>query len=231
MKVNYRGRLGFVERISAWLARMRVRNSPAYRRSRRILAVLVIVLVVSIVLGAVLRSRAAPAALSVCGIHTKGEVQALILRVAGEEIGGDYRDYCKVTYSADGSVSSVSVDAAAVNAVSARVVEALERELTRFSVTSELPLGDLVLPTFFSGRGPALKVDSTVYAAVSGEVKSALADAGINQTLHTLELEIKVDLSVVCMGKEEEIEVISLLPLAEALVVGGTPGGLVVGGV
>lgn len=188
-----------------------------------------IVLLIALVLGGVLRSSAAPAALSVCGIHTKGEVQALILRIAGEEIGGDYRDYCRAVYSADGSVSAVSVDAAAVNAVSARMVERLEQALSRFSVTSELPLGDLILPTYFSGRGPALKVDSTVYAAVSGEVKSALTDAGINQTLHSLELEIKVNLSVICMGEEEKFEVVSILPLAEALIVGGTPGGMVVG--
>lgn len=181
-----------------------------------------------IVTVSLLRARAAPAALSVSSIHTRGEVQALILRVAGEEIGGEYRDYCSAVYDADGSVSSVSVDAAAVNAVSARMVERLERELSRFSVTSELPLGDLILPTLFSGRGPSLKVDSTVYAAVSGEVKSTLTDAGINQTLHRLELEVTVELSVVCMGREESLEVISTLPLAEALVVGGIPGGMIV---
>lgn len=220
----------FSERFCMWMGRMRSRNSRTYRRFRRTAALLAVFIAVSLLGGWLLRSGAADTALSVCVIHTQGEVQALILRVAGEEMSGDYRDYCSAVYSADGSVSSVSLDASAVNALSARVVERLERELSRFSVTSELPIGDLILPTFFSGRGPSLKVHSTVYAAVNGEVKSRLSDAGINQTLHSLELEVRVDLSVVCMGREEALEVTSLLPLAEALVVGSTPGGLIVGG-
>ncbi len=231
MKGNYASLSDFSERLRSWLGHLTVGKGRAYRRGRRAAVILLIVLLICAILGGIVRAAAAPTALSVCGIHTKGEVQALILRVAGEEIGGEYRDYCTSVYSADGSVSSVSVDATAVNAVTARVVERLEEELSRFSVTSELPLGDLILPTFFSGRGPALRVHSTVYAAVSGEVRSSLADAGINQTLHTLKLEIKVNLTVVCMGKEEAFEVTSLLPLAEALVVGSTPGGLMVGGV
>lgn len=205
-----------------------MRHSRAWRKGKKWALILCVLLTVSLIASVILRSTAAETALSVCGIHTRGEVQALILRAAGDEIGGEYRDYCSVVYSTDGSVSAVSLDAAAVNALSARMVERLERELSRFSVTSELPLGDLIFPTLFSGRGPALKVHSTVYAAVSGEVKSYLTDAGINQTLHTLELEITVDLSVVCMGREEEMQVISTLPLAEALIVGGTPGGLIV---
>lgn len=227
-----RGKRLFSLSLGEWLSSIRGRCPSRYGRasirSKRAMLLIALLLTIGLVLGGILRSCAAPAALSVCGIHTQGEVQALILRVAGEEIGGAYRDYCREVYSADGNVSSVSLDASAVNTVSARVVERLERELSRFSVTSELPIGDIILPTFFSGRGPALKIHSTVYAAVSGEVKSELVDAGINQTLHTLELEIRVDLSVICMGKEESLEVVSLLPLAEALVVGGTPGGLIV---
>lgn len=228
MRGSYAALSSFSERYRSWLGRIRSRNSRACRHTGRVLLILLGSLAIVLLAGGILRSSAAPAALSVSGIYTKGEVQAMVLRIAGEEIGGDYRDYCTAVYSADGSVSSVSVDAAAVNAVSARMVERLERELTHFSVTSELPLGDLILPTYFSGRGPSLKIHSTVYGAVSGEVKSALSDAGINQTLHSLELEIKVNLSVVCMGQEEALEVVCLLPLAEALVVGGIPGGMIV---
>lgn len=231
MKANYSYLSSFLERISSWAARSRSRHHSAWRRGKIWLLILLVLLTVVLIVNALLRSSAAETALSVCTIHTRGEVQALILRVAGEEIGGDYRDYCRSVYAADGSVSSVMVDASSVNALAARIVERLERELSRFSVTSELPLGDLVLPTLFSGRGPSLKIHSTAYAAVSGEAKSSLTDAGINQTLHSLELEVKVNLTVVCMGKEEAIEVVSLLPLAEALVVGSTPGGLVVGGI
>lgn len=230
MKGSYLRLSSFSEHISSLIAQSRSRHSRAWRRGQKWVFGIAILLIVSLISAAVLRSSAAEAAVSVCSIHTRGEVQALILRVAGEEIGGDYHDFCTAVYSADGSVSAVSVDASAVNALSARMVARLERELSRFSVTSELPMGDLILPTLFSGRGPALKVHSTVYAAVSGEVKSTLVDAGINQTLHSLELEVKVDLSVVCMGREEPLEVVATLPLAEALVVGSTPGGLIVEG-
>lgn len=228
MKVNYSYLSSFLERISTWAAGNRSKHYRAWRKGKLWLFGAIILLAAVLILNALLRSSAADTALSVCTIHTKGEVQALILRVAGEEIGGDYRDYCTSVYNAEGFVSSVEIDASAVNALAARVVERLERELGHFSVTSELPLGDLILPTLFSGRGPSLKIRSTVYAAVNGEAKSTLTDAGINQTLHSLELEVNVNLSVVCMGKEEAIEVVSLLPLAEALVVGATPGGMIV---
>ncbi len=214
-------------KLGLWSRKFR---HPQNRRTVRIGIMFLVLLFTGILIGnGLLRARAAPAALQISGIRTRGEVQSLILQIAGEEIGGNYRDYCRAVYNADGSVSAVSVDASAVNDVSARVVERLESEFNRFGVTSELPVGDLILSTFFSGRGPLLNVHSTVYGAVSGEIKSTLTDAGINQTLHKLELEIRVSLTVVCMGKEERFEVVSLLPLAEALVVGGTPGGLIIG--
>lgn len=226
MKAGYTPLTRFLGRFRSWWTR--VRSKGAYRKGGRLLITVAVMLSVILILSVILRARAAPAALSVCAIRTKGDVHALILKAAGEMIGGDYRDYCTVVYTAEGLVSSVSVDAAAVNALTARLFERLEGELSRFSVTAELPLGDLIFPTLFSGRGPSLKVHSTVYGAVSGEVKSTLTDAGINQTLHTLELEVTVSLTVVCMGEEEALEVVTLLPLAEALIVGDIPGGMIV---
>lgn len=228
MKANYARLSSFSGWFSSYLSGWRSKNSRAWRRGKKWAVVLALLVIISAISVGAVRLSASDTALSVCVIHTRGEVQALILRVAGEEIGGDYHDYCTSVYNADGLVSSVEVDSSAVNAISAQVVERLERELSHFSVISELPLGDLILPTFFSGRGPSLKIHSTAYASVSGEVKSTLTDAGINQTLHSLDLEITVDLSVVCMGKEEPLEVIVILPLAEALIVGGIPGGMIV---
>lgn len=228
MRGNHLRLSSFAERFSTSLARSYSRHSRAWQRGKRWVLIICVLLSVVLILSALLRSSAAEAALEVCEIHTRGEVQAVILRVAGEEIGGEYRDYCSAVYDAEGNVSAVTVDATAVNALSARVVERLERELSHFSVVSELPIGNLLFPTIFSGRGPSLEFHSTAYAAVNGDVKSTLADAGINQTLHTLELEITVDLSVVCMGCEREMQVVSTLPLAEALIVGGIPGGMIV---
>ena len=52
----------------------------------------------------------------------------------------------------------------------------------------------------------------------------------MNQTLHRLEVEVSVSLTMIVLGETSEFCVTSRILLGEAVIVGAMPGGVVVSG-
>ena len=91
--------------------------------------------------------------------------------------------------------------------------------------TSELgiPVGSLILPELFSGRGPGIPVQILSIRNSDGSFKSYFTEAGINQTLHQVTMEVIVDVSVLVLGKTEDFTVSSQVIVAETVIVGHVP--------
>ena len=65
-----------------------------------------------------------------------------------------------------------------------------------------IPLGSLFLPEFFSGKGPAIPVHILSIRNSDATFESNFSQAGINQTLHQLNMIVSVDVSVLVMGRK-----------------------------
>ena len=86
-----------------------------------------------------------------------------------------------------------------------------------------IPIGSLFLPEFFSGKGPAIPVHILAIRNSEASFTSNFCQAGINQTLHQLIMEIDVDAAVLVLGETSSVTVSSQVVVAETIIVGDVP--------
>ena len=137
----------------------------------------------------------------------------------------DYRSFVTVVRDETaGRVLSLETDVTAINRMKAAVSNAVMQALTacekqRISV----PLGILIGGSFFTGRGPFLPItvhtSGTVITTLSGE----FSDAGINQTNHTLYLDMQVMITAALPLERVFIELETRFPVCDTVIVGEVP--------
>ena len=85
------------------------------------------------------------------------------------------------------------------------------------------PIGSLFLPEFFSGKGPAIPVHILAIRNSDATFSSNFIQAGINQTLHQLVMEVNVEAAVLVLGETSTFQVSSQIVVAETVIVGEVP--------
>lgn len=194
-------------------------------------AVVVIMVLVFLILPPILRARAAPLALPIFESIAESRVQKLVRETAEElTASGEYGEFCTLRCTADGTVQGLVVESGEVRRYAADLSAALERELAGVKLFCKIRSGDILFPKLFSGSGFDLTVRGSLYGGASARTVSSLEEGGLNQTLHRLELEVTVPLTLTVLGREEQLTVISRILIGEAVIVGAIPGGIVVGG-
>lgn len=140
--------------------------------------------------------------------------------------GGGYQYDTLIAVSRDenGAVQSVETDAAAVNRLSTAVVSSLSETLAQedFS-TLRLPLMNATGSAFWMGRGPKITMRIQQSGAAAAQMTSTFSAAGINQTVHRLELTLTFRAVVLVAGMSEPIETSGTFLVAETVIVGAVP--------
>lgn len=75
----------------------------------------------------------------------------------------------------------------------------------------------------FSGMGPDIQIKLMTDGTVETELKSEFKEAGINQTLHRIYLEVKCHISILTPYDVIEETVINQVLLAEGIIIGNIP--------
>lgn len=135
--------------------------------------------------------------------------------------------YDRIVYfekNLDGEITALKTNMAEVNRLKTAILNLVNDEILAMD-TSELsiPLGSLAIPELFSGRGPGIPIQIISIRNSDGSFSSQFTEAGINQTLHQLTMEVLVDVSVLVLGKAEEFTVSSHVVVAETVIVGQVP--------
>jgi len=135
-----------------------------------------------------------------------------------------YADLITVTTAADGSVTSLTADTAAVNLLKSTVSLAiLERVGNKQKINVSIPLGTLLGSHYFTGRGPFIKIPVGMSGNVLTEMKSEFTAAGINQTRHRLVLEVKTHIFAAIPTAYTTITVDTSFIIAESILLGKIP--------
>ena len=129
----------------------------------------------------------------------------------------DGADWSSVSTAENGSFR---VDPALLNEATERLLSALEKEK---KLKVKIPLGSLTNKQFLSGKGPG--VTARVFCDYRAEcaVRSEIGTVGINQTLYTVKLDVKVDGTLFLKDKRETVTVTDTLIVDQRLYIGGVP--------
>lgn len=188
------------------------------------------ILFLLLLLGGILiwfRVRYNDAIRSLAGTQVRNATSDLINDSIDAQIELGNIQYDRIVYfekNLDGEITALKTNMAEVNRLKTAILNLVNDEILAMD-TSQLaiPLGSLAIPELFSGRGPEIPVEIISIRNSDGSFESFFSEAGINQTLHQLTMEVVVDVSVLVLGKAEEFTVSSHVVVAETVIVGQVP--------
>lgn len=151
----------------------------------------------------------------------------LINDAIDEQIENGHIQYDRIVYfekDLNGRITALKTNISEVNRLKTSILNLINDEILAMD-TSHLgvPLGNLFLPEFLSGKGPSIPVEILSIRNSDGSFESHFTEAGINQTRHQLTMEVVVDVSVLVLGETENFAVTSQVVVAETIIVGDVP--------
>lgn len=135
-----------------------------------------------------------------------------------------YSDFVTVVKDDNGQVIMLQANAVNINLLARLVEREVAVKLNKLSELGiKIPLGNLTNIPFFSGKGPVLNIKILPNPTVRCFFKSEFTDAGINQTLHRIYIEVNVSMSLLMPTYKTQIDNALQMLVAENLIIGDVP--------
>ena len=124
----------------------------------------------------------------------------------------------------NGRITALKTNISEVNRLKTDILNIINDEILALDTSDiGIPLGSLIFPELLSGKGPAIPVHILSIRNSDAVFASNFSQAGINQTLHQLTMQVSVDVSVLVLAKTETFTVTSEVVVAETVIVGAVP--------
>ena len=197
------------------------------RRIRRwkLLIMLAAVLGIWAFLG--LRARLWPVVESLARTQVTNTASDLINDAILEQILEGQIQYDRIVYfekDLNGRITALKTNMAEVNRLKTETLNIINDQIMAQD-TEQLgvSLGSLILPEFFSGKGPQIPVRILAIRNSDAGFHSDFTEAGINQTLQQLSMDVIVDVTILVLGQTRTFTVSSQMVVAETIIVGDVP--------
>jgi len=124
----------------------------------------------------------------------------------------------------EGRITALKTNMNEVNRLKTDILNIINDEILALDSSDiGIPIGSLFLPELFSGKGPAIPVHILSIRNSDANFVSSFSQAGINQTLHRLNMEVSIDVSVLVLGETSSFTMSSEVVVAETIIVGQVP--------
>ena len=124
----------------------------------------------------------------------------------------------------NGRITALKTNISEVNRLKTDILNIINDEILALDTSDiGIPLGSLIFPELLSGKGPAIPVHILSIRNSDAVFASNFSQAGINQTLHQLTMDVSVDVAVLVLGKTDSFTINSEVVVAETVIVGEVP--------
>ena len=159
--------------------------------------------------------------------QVKNTTSDLINDAIDKQIEDGNIQYDRIVYfekDLNGRITALKTNMSEVNRLKTAILNIINDEILALD-TSDLgiPIGSLILPEILSGRGPNIPVEILSIRNSDASFTSDFTEAGINQTLQQLNMNITVDVAILVLGRTESFTVSSQVVVAETIIVGQVP--------
>ena len=194
------------------------------RRFLRRMLILFCVLLVAFVL---FRSRYHPVIRELTRTQVTNATSDLINDAVAAQIARGNIAYDRIVYfekDLNGRITALKTNIGEVNKLKTDTLQVINAEILAMDRSHiGISLGSLILPEFFSGRGPEIPVEVLTIRNSDADFASCFTQAGINQTLHQLHMTVWVDVAVLVLGSTVSFCVEADVVVAETIIVGDVP--------
>ena len=184
-------------------------------------------LLIFFLITSLLETRLRPMVVTAAQAQTQNQMAAVVERAILGRLEGDgvsYSDFVTIQRDERGGIVALTTDTAALNRLRGELVETALEALRGVDVSQiQIPLGSLLDFDLVWGLGPTMKVHAMTVGTAEGEFSSEFTSAGVNQTLHKIDLELSIPLTLMLPGGAVEAVCRTSVPIAETVIVGQVP--------
>ena len=124
----------------------------------------------------------------------------------------------------DGRITALKTNMSEVNRLKTDILNLINDEILALSTDDfGIPLGSLFLPEVLAGKGPEIPIQILSISNSDASFSSHFSEAGINQTLQKMNMEVCVEVTVLVLGQTNSFTVSSQVVVAETIIVGNVP--------
>ena len=197
------------------------------RRMLNLLRFLCVLIVLSLLLLAVFRSRFHGTIRSLAQTQIINATSDLINDAIDQQIEIGNIQYDRIVFfekDLNGRITALKTNMSEVNRLKTSILNIINDEILALDTEDlGIPIGSLILPEILSGRGPEIPVHIISIRNSDAGFESHFTEAGINQTLQQLTMNVIVDVSILVLGRSESFTVSSQVVVAETIIVGQVP--------
>lgn len=194
------------------------------RRGFYVLVALFLALLVGFFL---VRSKYYAVIINLAQTQVTNSTSDLINDAVAEQIASGNIAYDRIVYfekDLNGRITALKTNIGEVNTLKTETLNIINEEiLDSENFDIGIPIGSLIFPEFLSGRGPQIPVRILSVRNSDATFESNFTHAGINQTMHQLNMNVLVDVAVLVLGKTVNFTVSSEVVVAETIIVGDVP--------
>ena len=141
-----------------------------------------------------------------------------------EENDVSYDDIVRLSLDDKGYVTSLQIDVYEVNKLKSSISnKTAEIVASGENYSIKIPLGSFFGSTYTDGLGPRLTFKMQLTATAFVDFRHEFKSAGINQVLHIINIDIKINGSLVTVGYTKGITAETSAIAAQTVIVGATP--------
>ena len=197
------------------------------RRMLNLLRFLCVLIVLNLLLLAVFRSRFHGTIRSLAQTQIINATSDLINDAIDQQIEIGNIQYDRIVFfekDLNGRITALKTNMSEVNRLKTSILNIINDEILALDTEDlGIPIGSLILPEILSGRGPEIPVHIISIRNSDAGFESHFTEAGINQTLQQLTMNVIVDVSILVLGRSESFTVSSQVVVAETIIVGQVP--------
>ena len=135
-----------------------------------------------------------------------------------------YEDLVTISRNENGDIVSVAANPLKINKIARDTASISQSNLKNLSLNGiPVPLGALTGIEAFAGLGPSIYFRIIPVSSVACGFSSNFESVGINQTKHSIYLNIIADISIVMPSRTENFAVVTDILVGESVIVGKVP--------
>ena len=199
-------------------------NRQKRRRRRLALLSLLLLAVGNIVL---LQLRIAPTPRKIAENQVVNAASDAIFRAVTRQLQTGSVDYSRIIgleKDTSGRVSALTTDMEQIAKLKSEILTLLDEELAKMNDEEiSVPVGSLLFPTFFAGRGFSIPVRVLALNSTNADFYSRIQSLGINQSVQQIRITFTVSLSFLTPVGISDTDVTSDVLAAQTILLGDVP--------
>ena len=198
-----------------------------FERRDKLRCTLAVVLTVIAALTLLIRLYLAPQAQRLIETQVSNQASAAINAAIAEQIAAgklEYADMVTVEKDRNGAVTAIRTNMERINLLKTGILDCIDEKLDNLSLEElGVPIGSVLLPELFSGRGPLIPVRVLAVRTSDAIFRNDFSAAGINQTRHSIYIDIHVTVTILTWTGTHDVLVDATVAAAETVIVGTVP--------